>query len=99
MTDHPDKDAGTDGVNPHIISQNALLPIGAAIAIMIGGISSAVWLNGTLLNIGYKLDGLVSRMDRLEGAGGDRWTGTDMRNWVAILQARNPTLAIPEIHK
>lgn len=100
MTEHnEDKASGTDGVKPPILSQNSLLPIGAAIAIMLGGISSAVWLNGTLLSIGYKLDGLVTRIDRLEGAVSDRWTRGDMSNWVEILHARNPTMAIPDVTK
>lgn len=91
MSDEHADSAGSGGID------KGVLTIGAAAALLVAGVTSAVWLNSALLSVGYKIDTLTERLSRLEGSasGEHRWTESDMRRWVAVLKASNPTLVIP----
>lgn len=83
-----------------VISDKSLIPLGAAIGFLIAGISSAFWLNSTLLSIGYKIDALSIRIDGMESlehrlAVLEHQGSEDWRAWVPLFKASNPTLVVP----
>lgn len=77
---------------PTVFSRETLLPIGFTIILV-----TVAW------TLSRKLTMMDSRLERIEGllAGvktfDDRWTGTQMQGWAALLQAQNPTMVVPEV--
>lgn len=76
------------------VEKSTLIPIGTILAVVI---TATVWLQGTLLDLTYKIDALKLQVQTMQSGMTDRWTQSEMKNWVDLLIARNPTLQIPPV--
>ncbi len=82
------------------LSSQTWIPIGVAVAAVVAFAGGAVWINSKLQLLEFSNRELQLTMESMQSeirTLRDRWTGRDMSQWVEILQARNPTLAIPSI--
>jgi hypothetical protein len=80
------------------VIDRGVLTISAAVAVLLTGIGSAVWLNTTLLSLAHKIEVLGDRLHRLEhGEMADRWGRNDMKSWSSLLRTANPALTVPTI--
>lgn len=82
------------------LSEKTKIPIGAAVSIIGLILAGAIWTQSTLFSLRSDITALGVKMATIESAiiaaSADRWTGTDMRQWVEVLKARNPALQIPD---
>lgn len=74
------------------INDKTVMPLSWVIAIVTAFIGGALWINNSLNRIDNRLASMEVRVS-------DRWTGSDMKLWVAKLRIENPTLKIPATHE
>lgn len=85
------------GSNGKVIDRG-VLTISAAVAVLMTGIGSAVWLNTTLLSMAHKIEVLAEKLQRIEQIdSADRWGRGDMRSWSTLLRTANPALTVPTV--
>lgn len=70
------------------LNDKTVMPLGMVVACVVTFISGALWINNSLNKIDNRLAAMEYRVS-------DRWTGSDMKLWVAKLRIENPTLKIP----
>jgi len=79
-----------------MIDQDTLVPLGVALACLLPAILGTLWLNRRLMSLDYSMKHLSEQVEALRRqVSSDRWTATDMRNWVALANAKNPTIQLP----
>jgi len=69
-----------------VISKETLLPMSLVMALC-GGV---VWINSTLLEIDYKLETIEKKLE-------DKFTRSEMDNWILRFRLENPNISIPEV--
>lgn len=94
----------SDDTGRLIISRDTLIPLGTAVAVVVGLITGAWWLAGLKGDIERSNNALRDeirdlryRIERSEQTMLDRWTATHQRLWASEMQRRNPTLTVPEV--
>lgn len=83
------------------LTKETMMPIGLVILITTSISGAAIWINAKLNSIDnaireFRLS--VSQIEqRLNDTFTDRWSSTDMKYYIKLLQARNPELDIPSL--
>ena len=75
-----------------IITQDSLIPISAAVAVIMACVGAAWW-------IASKLNTLDRRLEKMEQAREEAWTRKDQQIWQLKLAMHNPDLRIPDTHE
>jgi len=70
------------------INEKTVMPMGLVIGCVAAFMGGAIWINSSLSDIKYSIAAIQLQLS-------DRWTGNDMKLWVARLKFENPTLKIP----
>jgi arginine exporter protein ArgO len=71
-----------------IITQDSLIPISAAVAVIMACVGAAWW-------IASKLNTLDRRLEKMEQAREEAWTRKDQQIWQLTLALHNPTIRVP----
>lgn len=83
-----------------VFDRSTLVPLGLLLTVCASAITATVWLNSRLLQLSYSIEKVESRLADLslqvQAMGSTTWTLADMRAWVALAQARNSTLSLPD---
>lgn len=105
MSDNGDTDRQRD--TRIVLSRDTLVPLGTAVAIVVGVFPAYLWLQSEFAAtrkhvdtkveaVDVRLRGVEQRLDRIELQASERWTETDMRLWVLEFARRNPRLSVPD---
>jgi len=79
---------------PPILSRTTLIPLGAAISLLVVIIGVAISLDRRLVSIDYRLDRIEADLNR---GTADRWTRTDMDHWADLFKAKNENIVVPPV--
>lgn len=71
------------------LNEKTVMPMGLVIGCVVAFVGGAIWINSSLSEIKYSIASIQLQLS-------DRWTGSDMKLWVAKLKFENPNLKIPE---
>lgn len=82
------------------ISENTLIPIGIAVAIVIAAASYTAWLSAKFTSLSDKITSqgtdLRERIQKIEFMLGERFTKEEFRRWERGLFLANPELKAPD---
>lgn len=70
------------------LNEKTVMPMGLVIGCVAAFVGGAIWINSSLSEIKYSIASIEIKLN-------DRWTGQDMRLWIARLRLENPTMKIP----
>jgi len=70
------------------LNDKTVMPLGMVIACVAAFIGGALWINNSLNRIENRLASMEYRVS-------DRWTGSDMKLWVARFKLENPNIKVP----
>lgn len=85
MSNNNNKSEGNMGE----LNEKTVMPMGLVIGCVVAFVGGAIWINSSLSEIKYSIASIQLQLS-------DRWTGSDMKLWVAKLKFENPNLKIPE---
>ena len=68
------------------ITRETLLPVSLVAAICAG----VIWINTTLIEINYKLETIEAKLE-------DKFTKSEMENWILRFKMENPNITIPKV--
>ena len=68
------------------ITKETLLPVSLVAAICAG----VIWINSTLIEINYKLETIEAKLE-------DKFTKSEMENWILRFKMENPNITIPKV--
>lgn len=74
-----------------------LIPLGTLITLITTLVTILVGGTVVVMKFDARLVAIERVIANAIGPLGDRWTGADMRQWRALLQATNPELDVPEV--
>lgn len=72
-----------------VLTEQTLVPIGIALAVLAPVCGWLIWLNGRL----QKIDG---RLASIENSHLETWSYAQMRTWALQLKEANPSLTVPK---
>lgn len=85
------------------LTKDTLVPLGLAVSVVAAIAIGAVWLNYQLQNLNFQMSALQIKVDTIQSqlveASNLHWSARDMRLWIALLQAKNPNMEIPDVSK
>ena len=83
------------------LDRSTLIPLGLLITVVLSAISGTVWLQASFMDLKYQLKDNTDTINEIkmeiQEKMTDRWTRTDMTNFLDLLKAKNPELKIPDI--
>ncbi len=80
-----------NGGGTSVLSKGTLVPLGAVVATMAIIGSGTLALNNRLMSIDVRLDQIETG---LRMGAKDQWTGSDMKHWATLLEAKNATTIV-----
>jgi hypothetical protein len=90
MSDQPAKTS--------VLSRETLVPVGAAIGVVLALGPALWWLQGTLLRIDNKVDSTLQRISQIERSIEVFVKQEELRNWVLLLRATNAgKIEVPDL--
>jgi len=70
------------------LNEKTVMPMSLVVGCVVAFVGGAIWINSSLSEIKYSIAAIQIQLS-------DRWTGSDMKLWVARLKFENPTLTVP----
>jgi len=96
------------------LDKSTLVPLGLLIAVVLAA-TGGTWQLSSVLHefkteqssrdheFALKFQRIEIQLQQVQDTvtlnGADRWRRSDMREWVALLKANNPTMTVPEVTK
>ena len=80
-----------------VIDKGTLVPLGVVLSVVGTLTTMGIWMSSRFTAIDMAIGNIDRRIAFLESSRFDRWTGTDMRIWEAVMAKQNPTLTLPGV--
>lgn len=92
-----------------VLDKNTVVPLGLLLTVVAAMTSGALWIQSSFIELKYELESTnhkiqeqILKMNDLKSEiqekMTDRWSKTEMINFINLLKAKNPSLSIPDIH-
>jgi len=75
-----------------IVSKATGITVGLALAL-------AATIGGPLFWLDSRFDEIEAKLLRIEISKKDRWSSTDMRDWISDFKDKNPSLKVPRVDR
>lgn len=77
---------------PVVLSRETLMPISVVASLLIG----AFWIRGAMADVQHEVSLLRRDLSQMQVQDADRISKRELRAWILLLRAQNPTIQIPE---